>query len=176
MKARIAAALVVLAAAGCAPDASGPHPPSTPAAPTNTQTVAPTSPTAELKPGPHSPLADVDLPAGATFAGSSSLEERWNYGASYEGTVAFLSKQFATGRKYDARGATWWRDLPPCYNDTHHESPPEGWVTDDSTRWVWADAHTSLSVQIFRPSSTVTPNEIVIDYMRPDNSYVCNRQ
>jgi hypothetical protein len=41
---------------------------------------------------------------------------------------------------------------------------------------VWADASTSLSVEVFRPSSTVTPNEIVIDYTGRDNSYVCNRQ
>jgi hypothetical protein len=175
MKARTAAALAVLAAAACTRQASGPPPSSTATAPANTQTAA-TPTTSGLKPGPHSPLADVDLPAGATFAGSSSLEERWNYGTSYAATAAFLSKQFASGRKYDARGATWWRALPPCYNGTHHESPPEGWVTDDSTRWVWADANTSLSVQIFRPSSTVTPSEIVIDYMRPDDSYVCNRQ
>ena len=46
----------------------------------------------------------------------------------------------------------------------------------DSTLWVWADAKTMLSVEVFRPSSTITPNEIVIDYKRGDNSYVCNRQ
>jgi hypothetical protein len=169
-----AAALAVLAAA-CTRDVSGPP---------NAQTAAPASPTAssappstvELKPGPHSRLADVDLPAGVAFAGSSSLEERWTYSAPYDDTVAFLRRQFATGRKSDPHGATWWRDLPPCYNDTHHESPPEGWVLDDSTLWLWADANTALSVQVFGPSSTKTPNEIVIDYMRRYGSYVCNRQ
>lgn len=179
MTTRIAAGLAALAAAACTRDVSGPPPrPATPA-PTNTHTAAPASPapppTVELKPGSHSALADVDLPAGVTFGGSSSLEERWNYNGSYDDTVVFLRKQFATGRKYDARGATWWHDLPPCYSDTH-ESPPAGWVLDDSTLWVWADVNISLSVQVFRPSSTITPDEIVIDYMRRGNAYVCNRQ
>ena len=107
--------------------------------------------------------------------GGSPDEEDWIYNASYDGTVAFLRKQFATGRKYDTHGATWWRDLPPCYNDTRHESPPGGWVMEDSTLWVWADANTSLSVEVFRPSSTITPTEIVIGYTRRDSSYVCNR-
>src|ERR1700751_1807757 len=179
IKTGAAVVVAVLAAAACARDASGP-PGLTTAAPTNTHAPAPASPastpalpTVELKPGPHSPLADVDLPADVTFAGNSSLEELWNYSPSYDDTVTFLRKQFATGRKYDAHGATWWRDLPPCYNGTHHESPPEGWIMQDSTLWVWADAKTMLSVEVFRPSSTITPNEIVIDYKRGDNSYVC---
>ena len=176
MKTQIAVALAVLAAAACTRDASGPPPGPTTHAPTSTHSAAPAPPPVELKPGPHSALADIDLPTGLTFAGSSSLEERWDYSASYDDTVAFLRTRFATGRKYDAHGATWWRDLPPCYNDTHHESPPAGWVMDDSTLWVWADANTLLSVQIFRPSSAITPNEIVIDYTRRDSSYVCNRQ
>jgi len=45
----------------------------------------------------------------------------------------------------------------------------------DSTLWVWADANTSLSVEVFRPSSPITPTEIVIGYTRRDSSYVCNR-
>jgi hypothetical protein len=46
----------------------------------------------------------------------------------------------------------------------------------DSTLWLWTDGNISLSVEVFRPSSKTTPNEIVIDYMRWGNSYVCNRQ
>jgi hypothetical protein len=161
--------LAVAAIAACTRHIPAP-PPATPAAPTPQPT-----PAVELQRGPHSPLADVDLPAGVAFAGNSSIEEHWKYSSSYDDTVTFLRKQFATGRKYDARGATRSRDLPPCYNDTRHESPPGGWVMDDSTLWVWADANTSLSVEVFRPSSTITPNEIVIDYMHRDNSYVCNR-
>ena len=161
--------LAVAAIAACTRHIPAPPPP-TPTSPTPQPT-----PTVELQPGPHSPLADVDLPAGAVFAGNSSLEERWNYSAPYDDTVAFFRKQFATGRKYDTHGATWWRDLPPCYNATRHESPPGGWVMGDSTLWVWADANTSLSVEVFRPSSTITPTEIVIGYTRRDSSYVCNR-
>jgi hypothetical protein len=158
-------AVAVVGAAACTRHMPGPQPPPT--------TVAP--PTVQPQRGPHAPLADVDLPAGVVFEGNSSDEERWRYSGSYDDTVAFLRKQFATGRKYDAQGATWWRNLPPCYNDKH-ESPPGGWVMEDSTLWLWTDGFVALSVEVFRPSSEVTPNEIVIDYARWDNSHVCNRQ
>ncbi len=46
---------------------------------------------------------------------------------------------------------------------------------DDSTQWVWADGTMSLDVQVFRPNSTIAPNEILIYYMPWDNDYVCNR-
>jgi hypothetical protein len=143
----------------------------------------PTSP--HSAPAPHSSLADVDLPAGVVFTGNSSNsnEEHWRYTSPYDDTVAFLRKQFATGRKYDTQGATWWRDLPPCYNEKHeantapprHESPPRGWVMQDSALWLWTDGSIALSVQVFGPSSTDTPSEIAIDYKRWDNASVCNR-
>lgn len=124
---------------------------------------------AAFRAGRHRP------PAAVTFAGNSSSEESWNYSGAYDDTVAFLRKQFATRRKYDANGATSWRDLPPCYNDTY-ENPSGGWVMENSTLWVWADANNSLFVQVFRPDTSATPNEIVIDYMHRDDSLVCNRQ
>jgi hypothetical protein len=151
---------------------------------TSARMPAPPPPSAVgLQPGPHSPLANVDLPAGVVFADNSSDEERWRYTAPYDDTVAFLRKQFATGRKYDAQGATRWRDLPPCYNDKYdantatprHESPPRGWVMEDSTLWLWTDGSIALSVEVFGPSSTDTPNQIVVDYKRWDHAYVCNR-
>jgi hypothetical protein len=46
---------------------------------------------------------------------------------------------------------------------------------EDSTLWLWTDGSVAFSVEAFRPSSTGTPNEIVIDYRRWDRSYVCNR-
>lgn len=164
----IAAAFAALAA-GCA-RAAPPVPTSTHAAvpPPPPQVAVPTS-------GPHSPLADVDLPAGATFAGNSSLEESWKYRGTYDDTVAFLTERFAAGTKYDAAGATSWRGLPPCYS-RNHESPPGGWVTGDSTRWVWADADKAVSVRVFRPGNVPTADEIVIDYSNRDNSLECNRQ
>jgi len=66
-------AVAVVAAAACTRHTPGPPPPTT---------VAP--PTVQLQPGPHAPLADVDLPAGAVFEGNSSDEERWRYGAPYD--------------------------------------------------------------------------------------------
>ena len=158
------AAAVILAAAACAS-----HKPP-PAAPPS---AAPAQPRA-VQPGPHSPLANIRLPAGAVFDGTSSLEERWRYNTPYDETVTFLSSQFATGPKHDSNGATSWGDLPPCYNG-EHQSPPKGWPLADTTRWLWSDGSTSLSVQIFRPnSSTSNPGEIVIDHQRWDNSSVCN--
>jgi hypothetical protein len=163
---------------------SNTHTATTTSAPMPHPTAAlPAPPTVDHQPRPHSPLAEIDLPVGTVFAGNSSDEERWRYSAPYDDTVAFLRQQFATGRKYDAYGATWWRNLPPCYNDKYdsstatprHESPPGGWVMEDSTLWLWTDASVSLSVEVFGPSSTITPNEIVIDYTRWDHAYVCNR-
>jgi len=58
---------------------SQPTPPHPTAAP-------PPPPAVGLQPGPHSPLADVDLPAGVVFAGNSSNEERWRYTAPYDDT------------------------------------------------------------------------------------------
>jgi hypothetical protein len=145
------------------------------ATPSSTTTLAPTrSQTAALPPRPHSPLADVDLPAGVVFAGNSADEERWRFSGAYDDTVAFLREQFASGRQYDAHAATWWRDLPPCYNSTH-ESPPSGWVQDDSTRWLWTDGSIALSVEAVRPGDADTSSEIVIDYNRWNHSDVCNR-
>ncbi len=143
---------------------------------------SPPAPPVARQPGPHSPLADVDLPAGVVFAGNSSNQERWRYTAPYDDTVAFLRKQFATGRKYDTQGATWWQDLPPCYNDKfdanttpRHESPPGGWVMEDSTLWLWTDGSIALSVEVFSPSSADTPNEIVINYTQWNRAFICNR-
>jgi hypothetical protein len=141
-------------------------------------TVAPppSPPAGALQPEPQAPLADVALPAGSVFVGSSSNQEVWRYSAPYDDTVAFLRKQFATGRVYDAQGATWWRDLPPCYDDTgRHQSPPQGWIEPDSTQWLWADDSISLSVKVFRATSGTSANEIVIDYTGLDAPPVCNR-
>ena len=101
--------------------------------------------------------------------------------------MAFLRAQFATGRKYDARGATWWRDLPPCYNAKFdyttmapdHESPPKGWDTGDSKKWVWGDGTMTLVIEAWKPGNTITPNgepEIMVDYMPTDKVWeMCNR-
>jgi hypothetical protein len=149
-----AATLAVLAAA-CKRDVSGPP---------NAQTAAPASPTAssappstvELKPGPHSRLADVDLPAGVAFAGSSSLEERWSYSAPYDDTV--VARLAAVLQRHAPR------------------KPAGGLGSGRFRTLAVANANNALSVQVFGPSSTKTPDEIVIDFMRRDGSYVCNRQ
>ena len=148
MKTRTAAPVAVLVAVACTRYVSGP-PPSTTVGPTNTNTAAPT---VELQPGPHSALADVDLPEGTVQCTTNGCppdphKEYWDYSAPYDDVVAFLRKRFATGRRYDTHGATWWNGLPPCY-DKGHQSPPWGHTLDGATEWVWADAARMLAVDV----------------------------
>jgi hypothetical protein len=124
------------------------------AAPSRAATT--TAPT--LRAGPHSFVADVDLPGGSVQDrqdDDSSTSEGWNYSAPYDDIVAFLRAQFATGRQYDAHGATWWKGLPPCYY-AHHTPPPKGWssVTPGGislTYWNWADGVNWLDVTVYGP-------------------------
>jgi hypothetical protein len=113
----------------------------------------------------------VDLPEGtvqcATIgcdtdsANDDPHREYWRYSASYDDVVAFLQKQFATGRQYDSHGATWWNGLPPCY-DTNHHSPPWGWTFDDGlTAWKWSDGATQLVIEVFKPGAKTAGGEIV---------------
>jgi hypothetical protein len=111
----------------------------------------------ELQPGPHSAVADVDLPAGTVPLKSDSDGEYWGYSATYEDVVAFLRERFAMGRRYDSYGATYWLGLPPCYQN--HQSPPRGldgigWVTTppvapgDARTWIWSDGSMMLYVSV----------------------------
>jgi hypothetical protein len=146
VKTRLVTAVAVLAAA-CA----------------NTHTAAPPSPattsapptTVGLQPGPHSAIADVDLPEGTVQCTTNGCvgdphTEHWFYSAPYDDVVAFLRKRFATGRRYDTHGATWWNGLPPCY-DKGHQSPPWGRTFDGGTKlteWMWSDAAKTLAVDV----------------------------
>jgi hypothetical protein len=121
----------------------------------------------QLKPGPHSFIGDVDLPEGTVqcaaimcvedgSANDIPQSEFWRYSAPYGDVVAFLHAQFATGRQYDAHGATWWKGLPPCYF-AHYTPPPSGWSAVTSggiprILWVWSDDVTWLNIQINGPS------------------------
>jgi hypothetical protein len=127
-----AGAAVLLVASGCdkTPGPTDPKPTSVMA--TSTTTVAaPTTPVDApstpppttqpgLQPGPHSWVADIDLPEGtvqcAAFycdanqvGGIYPRQEYWRYSATYDDTAEYLRDRFATGRRYDAHGATWWR-------------------------------------------------------------------
>jgi hypothetical protein len=123
-----------------------------------------------LQPGPHSAMADVDLPDGTvqctTIGCTSALtnenprEEWWRYNAPYDDIVAFLQKRFATGPQYDALGATRWSGLAPCY-DTHHQSPPLGWIVNDETAWRWSDGAMMIDVWVRKPGITVGDGTIV---------------
>jgi hypothetical protein len=149
MKTRTAAAVAVLVAAACTPT---------------------TQPPVGLQPGPHSAIADVDLPEGTVqcttigcisdLANKDPHHEYWRYSASYDDTVAFLQKRFATGQRYDTHGATWWKGLPPCY-DTNHQSPPWGWTHDDVIEWVWSDGATKLVVELDKPGIKTAGGDIL---------------
>jgi hypothetical protein len=168
-------AVFVLAATACTRQMPGPPPPPTTVAPTNTHTATQASPittsappkTVDLQPGPHSAIADIDLPAGTVPLRTDSQDEDWRYTTPYPDTVTFLQTRFATGRRYDSYGATWWNGLPPCYNDSKydpaqpaHESPPKGWVIDDGTQWFWSDSAMTLCVEVWRPGIKTVGGDI----------------
>jgi hypothetical protein len=165
--AAITAGAVALAASGCYYTTSGRPVPNSTSATTvvaaPSSSAPPTKPA--LQPGPHSWVADIDLPEGtapcATFMCSDSPyeehdphRENWRYSAPYDDTVAWLRDRFATGRRYDTHGATWWKGLPPCY-DTVHQSPPSGWAGDGFIRWVWADGARWLQIDVLQPGRSM---------------------
>jgi hypothetical protein len=123
-----------------------------------------------LQPGPHSAIADVDLPVGTVQcipfgcidapAITDPSYEWWRYSAPYDDVVAFLQDRFGTGRQYDTHGATWWHGLPPCYDANHH-SPPWGWTNDSGTRWIWSDNAKALVVAVDKPGITTGAGDIV---------------
>jgi hypothetical protein len=125
-------------------------PPPTPHPATSTVTIE----TPGLQPGPHSAVADMDLPEGtvqcADLPATDPHDENWCYSAPYDAVVAFLQKQFATGRRYDSLGATYWRGLPPCY-EANHQSPPLGArYGDTDTEWTWSDGTVMLIVDVLK--------------------------
>jgi hypothetical protein len=137
MKTRLATAASVLTTACANTHFAAPPSPATASAPATT---------VGLQPGPHSATADVDLPEGTIQCTTDSTSgcgitstdphtEHWNYSAAYDDVVAFLRKRFATGRRYDTHGATWWDGLPPCY-DKGHQSPPLGRTLDGGTKLI----------------------------------------
>lgn len=117
--------------------------------------------------GPHSAIADIDLPADTTPIAlppcgtlcDGRQTEYWHYSVPFLDVVTFLQKQFATGSRYDSYGATRWQGLPPCYDPAHH-SPPEGsdgglWTgvpagTGLIHEWIWSDGVATLIVQVVR--------------------------
>jgi hypothetical protein len=116
----------------------------------------------------------------------------WHYSAPYDDVLAFLQRQFATGRRYDDYGATWWNGLPPCYNDAKydpagpaHESPPRGWVDPrdwvgdkgpvKGTEWRWSDGATTLDVELIEPRVNDNEGTIFIVFLKPEFANPCNR-
>jgi hypothetical protein len=132
--------------------------------------VSPANAAPPLQPGPHSALADVDLPEGTVQCTSPNClsnapntypdEEWWAFRAPYDDVEVFLQTRFATGRRYDTHGATWWNGLPPCYN-TNHQSPPWGWTTNDGIWWMWSDGAKTLSVLLGKPGVKTAGGDIV---------------
>ena len=126
-----------------------------------------------LRPGPHSAVADVDLPAG-TIQCSGDVDhngctnapgrEEWRFAFPVEDMVGFLAAQFATGPKYDAEGATSWKGLPPCY--INHAAPPQGGANGTTWEWRWGEGSQGLSVRV---GLTIEGNE-------PENRLYIDRE
>jgi hypothetical protein len=127
---------------------------------------------------PHSWIADVELPEGTVPCTAWECEdspykydnphgEYWRYSAPYDDTVAFLRDQFAAGLRYDAHGATWWKGLPPCYDDKH-QSPPWGWTShfdNRATWWLWSDGAIYLQVLVYQPGANVNKAPFGVMYI-----------
>jgi hypothetical protein len=181
-------ALAVLAVATLGAACAQPSPPTQPTAghPTTVYAAAPTRPRAKstspatsgLLPGPNSKFAAIDLPVGAVLLMTVNPQEKedWMSSTSYDETVTFFRKQFATNSKYDSNGATWWGFLPPCYND-QHKSPPLGWAGDQMTEWAWGDSALALDVKVYAPQNSIVGDpEVTIAYVRAaEVPAVCNR-
>jgi hypothetical protein len=127
-----------------------------------------------LRPGPHSAVADIDLPVGtiacATFACGDSTSppdadhESWRYTAPRQELVRFLQEQFANGPVYDGYGATSWMGLPPCYG-TNHQSPPLGERGSTGTSWKWSGQFSSLVVFVNEVGALNAVGEVITDPM-----------
>jgi len=108
-----------------------------------------------LQPGQHSAIADIDLPEGTVPCTSSGCrtppehEEVWRYNAPFLDVVEFLNKEFN-----DARGPTWWNDLPPC--------PLGGPTGNDAHQWTWSDDARWLAVAVFMPGDIAPFGKIYI--------------
>lgn len=126
--------------------------------------------TSAIRPGPRSALADIDLPEGTANIETSGDSEEWIFNIPLESLVAFLQNQFANGPRYDARGATSWKGLPPCYDKG--SSPPQGGkgIIGD-WEWRWEDHTGQLLVYIYEDKK-----KLVIQSNRyPINDVRCPR-
>ena len=161
----MAATATLVAAVACGHHAPSAAPPTTPPpaqASLATTSVPPT--TVGLQPGPHSAIADVDLPEGTVQCTTNGCppdphREHWQYSAPYDDVVAFLRTRFATGRRFDTHGATWWNGLPPCY-DKEHQSPPWGRTLNGGIEWAWSDGAKMLAVDLNKILSNIEILEI----------------
>ena len=91
-----------------------------------------------LQPGPHSAIADIDLPEGSvpcTTSGCRSPvpnEEVWRYSAPYKDVVAFLHGRLDNKRLSNG--------LPPC-----------GPTGNDAHEWRWSDDARWFAVAVVKP-------------------------
>lgn len=134
-----------------------------------------TAPTSAVPAGPHSAIADIDLPLGTEQVESPTGDvptEYWRYTVPYADALKFLQDQFSTGARYDGAGATRWHGLAPCYDNAHH-SPPMGsdagerfgTQNDEVHEWAWFNGGTStLYVQLSRNPKT-SGNSIREDHL-----------
>jgi len=139
-------------------------------APVATLTHTPTSTKPSLRLGPHSAVADIDLPEGTLQEddGYGPHAEEWRYTVTREEMLTFLREQFATGPVYDAQGATSWRGLPPCYLG-HESSSPRGVESGWATVWEWSDGLVYLQVSLTEGNYEPRHLGIIRDVVKPDN-------
>lgn len=160
------AVTAVLANPACTHRAPAPSPQTT-SAPTTTSTTAPTSqtttPTPTVPPGPHSALADIDLPPGSVLtktvnnvdkAGQPITQEFYSYTVPYDVAVDFVGKQLSQNQSPNG----WYKGkLRPCHGRVAPNPAlvPPPWHNENLTEWRWADDNRALNVDVTNPESKV---------------------
>lgn len=95
-------------------------------------------PLAQAQPGPHSAIANIDLPVGSTSIpvpskafGVEGKGEWWHYTVAYADAAQYLQGQLATGYRDPATGEYWEHCasiLPEKEATSWYFAGPGGWL------------------------------------------------
>jgi hypothetical protein len=129
--------------------------------------ISVTSAAAARATGPHSTVADVNLPTGSTQlqGGRSSAgtlkSEAWHYTVSYPDAVAYLKEQLDSTTFRDSAGHKM-QLCPDAFGD------PVPIVIKDETVWEYSDGIVGLRIDVIDSSKTAGSGSIPPDGHRID--------
>jgi hypothetical protein len=149
MKSRTVAAVAVLATAACQ-HVTGPSPSATTVAPTSTHTAT--------QVGPHSALADVELPEGSTLLSTTTatgspdnvqeIDEHWHYVVNYDDAVQAMNSQL--GRSIRMPKGQWINRCTPVLVDSHYHA------------WTYAGNLESIQVMVNTNASITISHQVPV--------------